>query len=90
MRILYIDVDSLRRPDLVEHALALLGQWHAEAMDRAPHQIDPLETVLREGGPPHVRQWMPRYLDRLRETGRGHWADLLEHTYRASSPVRKP
>ena len=38
---------------------------------------DPLDTVRAEGGPLHTRGHLPAYLDRLRETGRAHWADVL-------------
>jgi hypothetical protein len=36
-----------------------------------------LETILEEGGPYHVQGELPGYLDHLRATGRGHWADVL-------------
>ena len=36
----------------------------------------------REGGPFHVRGQLPGYLARLRETGRGRWADLLAAKHR--------
>ncbi len=41
-----------------------------DLMDR-----DPL--VAAEGGPYHVRGHLPAYLERLRATGRGRWADHL-------------
>ena len=37
----------------------------------------PDETVLDEGGPFHVRGHLPSYLERLRNHGRSHWADVL-------------
>lgn len=40
--------------------------------------LDPLLTVMQEGGPKHVRGELHDYLLRLRATGRGHWADILE------------
>ena len=39
--------------------------------------IDPMDIVRAEGGPYHTRRHLPEYLDRLRATGRGHWADVL-------------
>lgn len=46
-------------------------------MMRSTTGIDPLWTVLREGGPWHVRGHLKEYLERLRETGRGDWADRI-------------
>ncbi|HSL58352.1 MAG TPA: sulfatase [Acidimicrobiales bacterium] len=65
------------RPDLVADARSLLDEWTAEQLDRAGRDIDPLDQVLAEGGPYHARGHLPAYLTRLRETGRGHWADVL-------------
>jgi len=41
------------------------------------HGTDPMITVLREGGSFHTRRQLPRYLSRLRETGRAHHAQRL-------------
>ena len=35
-------------------------------------------TVLREGGPFHVRGQLPAYLERPRATGRAEWAERPE------------
>ena len=63
------------RPEVVEHALALLADWGSAALARSPDGVDPLWTVLTGGGPWHSRVDVPWYLQRLRETGRGRWAD---------------
>jgi choline-sulfatase len=34
-------------------------------------------TVVAEGGPYHTRRHLPDYLEHLRATGRGQWADVL-------------
>jgi arylsulfatase A-like enzyme len=70
-------------PAVVASALARLEEWHADMMRTATHPVDPFWTVLREGGPYHVRGRLPAYLDRLRATGRPHWADHLERTHTA-------
>ncbi len=62
-------------PDVVAHALSVMGEWGADALDRSHSGIDPLWTVLHEGAPWHARVDLPWYLDRLRSTGRSHWAD---------------
>jgi arylsulfatase A-like enzyme len=66
-----------KRPDVVADALARLDDWHAAAMRISSDASDPLWTVLREGGPWHVRGHLPAYLKRLRETGRAVHADRL-------------
>lgn len=39
--------------------------------------IDPMMTVLREGGSFHTRGQLPTYLERLRATGHAHHAERL-------------
>jgi choline-sulfatase len=65
------------RPAVVHEALARLERWLADMMVSATHPADPMWVVLHEGGPKHTRGELPRYLERLRATGRAHWADLL-------------
>ena len=43
---------------------------------------DPLENVVQEGGPFHVRGELPAYLERLLATGRGELAEALAQKYR--------
>ena len=64
-------------PRLVGQAQARLDGWQAQAMHGHPTGIDPMQTVLEEGGPWHVRGQLPRYLKRLHETGRGAHAERL-------------
>ena len=55
-------------------------------MRSATHAVDPLATVLAEGGPFHMRGELPAYLARLRETGRGALAErLARHRQGAAS-----
>jgi hypothetical protein len=74
---------AAKRPEVVAEALARLERWHAEAMRDHPTGVDPMWTVLREGGPWHVRGHLEAYLERLRATGRGRWAERLERSHRA-------
>ena len=60
------------RADLVQRAAGLLDTWHSEMLAGHEHG-DPLTTVLDE--PPEDNP--DRYRERLRQTGRGHWADEL-------------
>jgi arylsulfatase A-like enzyme len=68
---------AVARPGVVHEAMARLERWLGEMMVTATHPADPIWMVLHEGGPKHVRGELPRYLDRLRATGRARWAELL-------------
>ena len=63
---------------------ALLEAWTAEQLQRTDG-VDPMDIVLAEGGPYHTRRRLPRYLERLRSTGRGHWADVLAERHPAEA-----
>jgi arylsulfatase A-like enzyme len=65
-------------PEIVSHALSLLDQWRGEMMSTSPGAEDPLWTVMREGGPFHIRGNLETYCRRLRATGRAHHAEKLE------------
>ncbi len=68
-------------PDLTDHALALLNDWEREQMLSSTTKIDPMTTVLCEGGPFHTRGFLAAYLKRLRATGRGQYAERLERLH---------
>lgn len=63
-------------PDRRAEGAGLLAEWTAAQLERSG-QEDPLDVVRREGGPFHVRHHLGPYLERLRATGRGEWADVL-------------
>lgn len=63
------------RPDLVAHGETLLHAWRVGVRDTATHTVDPLDTVMSEGGPFHVRDEGPAYIERLRATGRAAIAE---------------
>ncbi|MCB9459090.1 MAG: sulfatase [Anaerolineaceae bacterium] len=69
-----------QKPEVVAQGLLRLDQWMGEQMPRALRG-DPFWGVIQEGGPLHANiysdDWK-HYLVRLRETGRGHHADMLE------------
>ena len=65
------------RPDLVQKALSLLEDWYQAMMATSIHNVDPLMTVMREGGPFHTRGALPDYIERLKATGRGQHAETL-------------
>ena len=74
------ELDDLtgRQPELADHGQALIEQWTAEMLSVSDSPTDPMWTVMREGGPYHCREIGPRYVEHLRNTGRGHHADFLE------------
>ncbi len=65
---------ATERPDLCREAVYRLNEWHDGMMAKMPDAVDPLWTVIREGGPCHAPLGkLPDYCKRLEETGRG-WA----------------
>jgi choline-sulfatase len=68
------DVAS-EHPEACRQAAHHLSEWHAGMMATMPdgYDIDPLWTVLKEGGPAHARGELRRYCERLAQTDRA-WA----------------
>lgn len=64
-------------PMVLSQSLAMLSDWQATMIKSSQHDVDPLMTVLREGGPFHTRGRLEAYLERLRDTGRAHHAERL-------------
>lgn len=64
---------AAERPDLCAKALTYYMDWHDEQMAKGEKQIDPLVTVLKEGGPYHSRGHLKKYCTYLEKTGRA-WA----------------
>ncbi|CAB4808543.1 MAG: sulfatase-like hydrolase/transferase [Actinobacteria bacterium] len=60
----------------------ILDQWTTEQMQRSFAPRDPMQTILDEGGPFHIRGHLPEYLTRLRATDRAEWASKIETTLR--------
>ncbi len=73
---------ALARADITGRGLLMLSQWQSSMIPKAARGRDPLENVVLEGGPYHVRGQLPAYLERLRVTGRGDQAALLGAKYR--------
>lgn len=66
-----------REPDRVNEGMRMLSDWYHEMAVTATTDVDPMMTVLREGGALHTRGMLPHYLERLRATGRAHHAERL-------------
>lgn len=58
--------------DVCKEAVYLLSEWHDEMMATSNSDVDPLWTVMREGGPFHPKGNLPHYIEHLKRTGRGH------------------
>ena len=68
---------SAQQPGLAALAMGMLADWEREMMLTSPTNVDPMMTVLREGGAYHTRGALPAYLERLRATGRAGYAEKL-------------
>lgn len=66
-----------QKPKVVDRAMSLLESWYTQQMTTSEYNVDPLMTVLREGGPFYTRGQLPRYMERLKATGRTHHAERL-------------
>ncbi len=81
-----------------EEIMATL-EWVDEMMEKSQYSVDPLWTVMKEGGPAHTKSGpvlgqhsgtpycrngaLPQYLERLENTGRAKQAQLLRAKYAA-------
>jgi choline-sulfatase len=65
-----------------DKAARLLLEWHDEMMECSDSLVDPLWTVMSEGGPFHTKGQLDNYLIRLRKTGREEGAIELEKLYK--------
>ena len=69
------------KPELVATAMAKLEQWTTDEMRLSSRTEDPMWVVMREGGPLHANFMSHEYelyLEKLRNSGRSHFADELE------------
>ena len=58
--------------EIVSKGLKLLDEWHKEMMNSSASDIDPMWTVIKEGGPEHTRYELKKYIKRLNKSGREH------------------
>jgi choline-sulfatase len=71
-------------PDVCQQAGYMLLEWQDEMQAGMPdgYTVDPMRTVMEEGGPTHaLGGHLTGYLARLRATGRAHHAETLERRY---------
>lgn len=68
-------------PNICAQGAKIILDWHDEQMLKSDSQIDPLWTVIHEGGPFHTIGHLEKYLTRLEQTGRKDGADKLREKY---------
>jgi arylsulfatase A-like enzyme len=78
-----------KHPEICEKGAKIILDWHDEMMaksakssDSPSRALDPMWTVMQEGGPYHTKYALDGYLKRLRATGRSEGADRLEAKYK--------
>jgi len=67
--------------EICAQAAHTLMEWHDEIMLTSDSEVDPLWTVMREGGPAMTRGHLTEYIKRLEETGRGEAAKELRRRH---------
>jgi len=58
------------KPEVVREAVYRLNEWHDAMMKSMAYDVDPLWTVMKEGGPFHAKGHLRKYCERLEATGR--------------------
>ncbi|MEQ6377840.1 sulfatase [Bacillaceae bacterium S4-13-56] len=74
-----------KRPEIAAKGLQILDEWVADQMKTSDTPIDPMWSVIHEGGPFHTRDDidLDRYLKQLRSQNRNEAADRLEQRYKS-------
>jgi len=74
---------AAERPEIAREGAQLLNQWTDEMMATQVdgYTVDPMQTVLAEGGPFHTRGRLKAYCQRLEATGRGHHVAELKRRH---------
>ena len=57
--------------NLCKEGAYYLMNWHDDMMASMDYDVDPLWTVIKEGGPLHAKGYLKDYCKRLEDTGRG-------------------
>ena len=66
------------RPDIVGKGLQLLDEWFKQMMKTSPSTVDPMQTVIKEGGPHHTKGMLNTYLKRLKRSGREEFIKIIQ------------
>ncbi len=68
---------AAEHPEICDRAAHMLLDWFDDCMKSSRQPIDPMQTVLREGGPYHTRGHLKEYCEFLRKTDRADEAESL-------------
>lgn len=68
-------------PEVVREGVYYLNEWHDDMMASMDCDVDPLWTVLREGGPLHSRGQLPAYCEFLEQHGKAEQAAQLREKH---------
>ena len=68
-------------PERCAEGARIILNWQEEQMKKSASPVDPMWTVLHEGGPFHARGHLKSYLKRLEATGRAEGAQRLREKY---------
>lgn len=68
-------------PEICDKAAGLYSEWYDDMMLSSENTIDPLFTVINEGGPFHARGYLESYCRRLENTGRTEGAKRLKEKH---------
>ncbi len=70
-------------PELCHEGAHRLHRWHTQMLHSRPEGYtgDPMWLVMEEGGPEHARGHLPKYLKRLKESGRSDKAEILRRRH---------
>ena len=68
-------------PDIVNEAVYKLNNWHDDMMSSMEYDIDPLWSVMKEGGPFHAKGELKKYCDFLKKTNRSYAIEELKRKH---------
>jgi hypothetical protein len=68
-------------PEICMKGAKIILDWHDAMMKKSVSEIDPLWTVLKEGGPFHTVGQLEGYIKRLHRTNRSEGAAELAEKY---------
>lgn len=68
-------------PELCARGAKIIADWVDEMMKKSKYPIDPMWTVMKEGGPEHARGALEDYIKRLSGTKREYGIPLLRKMY---------
>lgn len=68
-------------PSLCMKGAKIILDWVDEHMKKSDYPVDPLWTVMSEGGPEHCRGQLHNFMNRLKGTEREYGIKLLEEMY---------